>query len=149
MANVIYGKILPKDVLPETAEVKSKQLIGLSHIVGKNGKLFSKTTSRDMIIGQIRQLINTEPGERVMLPNYGLNLAGYLFENLTPEMVDEIKKKVFNQIDKYATNVEYVDCKVFYKNDEDPFASALTSITIHLYIKEKETNEVIPLEFTI
>ena len=85
-----------------------------------------------------------------MLPTFGLNLNSYLFEPLTPQLIDEIKKKIQNQFSKYIENAVILKIVVFSEEVDDPFASAsLPTIIIRLSVRNKENNQTLPLEFTI
>lgn len=150
MATNIYGKILPKTELEKIKSNEEFEFIGLGVPVGKSGKLFYKVTSKELIIGQIKQLIFTSPGERVMLPNFGLDLNSFLFEPITPETESIIKERVINQINRYIPNVSVLNVRVFANENNDPFAvSELASIVIQVDVQERSTQQIIPVEFKI
>lgn len=150
MATNIYGKILPKTELEKIKSNEEFEFIGLGVPVGKSGKLFYKVTSKELIIGQIKQLIFTSPGERVMLPNFGLDLNSFLFEPITPETESIIKERVINQINRYIPNISVLNVRVFANDNNDPFAlSELASIVIQVDVQERSTQQIIPVEFKI
>lgn len=150
MATNIYGKIIPKTELDKIKSNEEFEFIGMGVPVGKSGKLFYKVTSKELIIGQIRQLIFTSPGERVMLPNFGLDLNSFLFEPITPDTEGIIKERVINQITRYIPNVSVLNVRVFANDNNDPFAaSELASIIIQVDVQERSTQQIIPVEFKI
>ena len=150
MATQIYGKVLPKSERDKVQSVKDFQLIGLGVPVGKNNKLFYKVNSRDLVVGQIKQLIFTAPGERVMLPDFGLDLNGYLFEQITESLKSSLKKDIVFQIERYVPNVEIISIEVYFSSGDDPLSpSPLNAIRIVLDVKEKVNQEVIPLEIVL
>lgn len=150
MATEIYGKILPQSERDKVQTVKDFQAIGLGVPVGKSNKLFYKVNSKDLIVGQIKQLIFTSPGERVMLPDFGLNLNGYLFEPITDTLRTSLKKDIVFQIERYVPNVDIISIEVYFSNGDDPLSpSPLNSIRIVLDVKEKINQEIIPLEIIL
>jgi len=66
-------------------------------------------TIRDNIKQNIKMLILTAPGERMMLPNYGVGLRNYLFEE-APE--HEIIEKIREQVSLYVPQISIVTLKV-------------------------------------
>lgn len=66
-------------------------------------------TIRDNIKQNIKMLILTAPGERMMLPNYGVGLRNYLFEE---EPEHEIIEKIRDQISLYLPQISIVTLKV-------------------------------------
>ena len=85
-----------------------------------------------------------------MLPTFGLDLNSYLFEPLTPQLIDEIKTKIFTQFKRYITNAVVLKIVVFSEEVDDPFASAsLPTIIIRMSVRNKENNQILPMEFTV
>jgi len=150
MAVTTYGTIAPQRVRDAAKEVKTSQLVGIKTPVGAGNKLFSKVTDNEMLVGQIKQLIFTTPGERVMLPRFGLNLQSYLFEPLTQPLVDEIRKKISSQFSRYIENADILKLIVYSSDNNDPFSpTKIPAVVIRMTIRNKKNNEVLPLEFKI
>jgi phage baseplate assembly protein W len=63
---------------------------------GIGGWFATTSTTIEAIKNNIKNLLNTDPGERFFQPNLGLNLKKYLFE----QMDDEIQFKVEDEIIK-------------------------------------------------
>ena len=51
---------------------------------GKEGYFASTSTTIEAVKNNIRNLLNTHKGERLMQPNMGIGLRKYLFQQLTP-----------------------------------------------------------------
>ena len=60
----------------------------------------------DMVKQNIRMLILTAPGERIMDPRFGVGLRNYLFRNNVPELHSEIRAKIKEQVGRYMPFVE-------------------------------------------
>tara|TARA_R100001163_G_C5045942_1_gene183251 strand:- start:455 stop:823 length:369 start_codon:yes stop_codon:yes gene_type:complete len=54
----------------------------------------------------LKMLILTSPGERVMVPNYGVGLKNYLFSNFTPDVIATIQNKIREQVRIYMPAVK-------------------------------------------
>ena len=150
MTTTTYGTVAPTTTRDNVKDILGSKFIGLKVPIGSGNKLFSKSTDNESLVGQIRQLIYTTPGERVMLPTFGLNLNSYLFEPLTPQLIDEVKKKIQKQFTQFIENAVVLKIVVFSEEVDDPFATAsLPSIIIRMSVRNKENNQTLPLEFTV
>ena len=69
-------------------------------ISGSDGYFQSTTTTIEAVKNNIRNLLKTEQGERLMQPKLGLNLKKYLFEQYTIELRDRIKNEI-NDVFKF------------------------------------------------
>ena len=52
---------------------------------------------RDMVQQNLKMLILTAPGERIMIPDFGVGLRNYLFENATEEVLYDLKNRIIEQ----------------------------------------------------
>ncbi len=66
-------------------------------------------TIKDNTKQKIKMLMLTSPGERVMLPNYGIGLRNYLFENKSEF---EIVEKIREQVKVYLEDITVVSLEV-------------------------------------
>ena len=66
----------------------------------------------------VKNIILTNKYERPFNPDFGCNLRGFLFENLTEPMIVIIKDRVAMAIEKYEPRVSVED--VIVKNSSDP-----------------------------
>jgi len=79
--------------------------IKLPFQLGPNGMI--ATVSQDAVVTDqhVQSLISTVAGERVMLPTYGLNLAGLVFGNNDPVLVDVIQNDVTDAFAQWEPNI--------------------------------------------
>tara|TARA_Y100000114_G_C11607004_1_gene253234 strand:- start:39 stop:455 length:417 start_codon:yes stop_codon:yes gene_type:complete len=80
-----------------------------------NEDLFYKLhkTLKDNIKQNIRMLMYTSPGERVMVPNYGIGIRNYLFEQ-SPER--EIRNRIQQQTSTYIPQISIVSLNITRDN---------------------------------
>lgn len=67
----------------------------------------------------VKNLLMTSPGERVMMPDFGVGLRRYLFENDTNFISAEIEDRIFEQFSSYMNFVEIVEIR-FATSDDSP-----------------------------
>ena len=78
-----------------------------------NGTFLKKASDLELIKGQLRQLLLTNRGERVMLPGYGTNLRKYLMEPLDQATLSQIRREILESFRRYAPNVSISKLQVF------------------------------------
>jgi hypothetical protein len=54
----------------------------------------------------LKMLILTEPGERIMIPEYGVGLKRYLFENSHSGIESDISSKIHQQVRRYMPYIK-------------------------------------------
>ena len=73
----------------------------------------------------LKMLVLTAPGERIMLPDFGVGLRNYLFEQNTSSTYSVIDAKIREQVKFYMPFVEVVDVKFNPVYDTDSSGSGL------------------------
>ena len=58
-------------------------------------------TFREVARQNLKMVILTSPGERIMIPEFGVGLRQYLFENATDEAFLTLRGRIFEQARKY------------------------------------------------
>tara|TARA_Y100000593_G_scaffold59972_1_gene111158 strand:+ start:484 stop:858 length:375 start_codon:yes stop_codon:yes gene_type:complete len=56
-----------------------------------------------------KNLVMTIPGERIMIPNFGVGLRTFLFENQGSFVGEEIKAKIMEQVEIYMPSIILLD----------------------------------------
>ena len=72
----------------------------------------------DVAKQNLKMVILTSPGERVMDPNFGVGIRNYLFEQSTPGLVSRIRTKVEKQVKLYVPFVKILNLDVSTNPDE-------------------------------
>lgn len=73
---------------------------------------------QEMIRQNLKMLILTNPGERVMDPNFGVGMKQFLFQTYSENVYSEIDSKIREQVSIYIPAVKIQDVK-FYSIEED------------------------------
>src|SRR3990167_1175567 len=73
-------------------------------------------TYQDVVKQNLKNLILTVPGERIMMPDFGVGLKTYLFEQDESSLRSEISSKIHSQVNKYLPFVNILNI-VFNSND--------------------------------
>tara|TARA_R110002072_G_scaffold8140_2_gene42742 strand:- start:36 stop:416 length:381 start_codon:yes stop_codon:yes gene_type:complete len=98
----------------------------------------------DLITQNLKMLVLTAPGERMMDPEFGVGARRYLFENMAPSTFEDFKSRLMTQQKRYMPyltieKVEFVTSKtdrtlnentlgvrIFYFNGSLNIRNALT-----------------------
>jgi phage baseplate assembly protein W len=73
---------------------------------------------QEMIRQNLKMLILTNPGERMMDPNFGVGMKQFLFQTYSENVYAEIDSKIREQVSIYIPAVKIQDVK-FYSIEED------------------------------
>lgn len=73
----------------------------------------------DAVKESIRNLLLTDPGERLMQPFLGAGIRGLLFENMTPGTLKLVEEKVVQTIKTYEPRAELIDVTVSSEIDDN------------------------------
>lgn len=137
----VYGF---SNILREDLQTKRQlnKFYGLQYPFGKdtpNG-YFSIISSNKLFKANLTQLVRTNPGERFMQPEFGLNLKKYLFEPVTSFLLSEIKSDIRNNLKKYAPYIELEKIEIQTNDRSNP--AFLANVIIKLYCRFKEEKQV-------
>ncbi len=91
---------------------------------------------RQLVSQNLKNLILTAPGERVMDVNFGVGIRNFLFENAGAELNSEINSKILEQVSIYMPFVNIQDIEFNYSDVYD------NSLNMKIYYY------VIPLNLT-
>jgi phage baseplate assembly protein W len=84
----------------------------------------------------LKNLILTNPGERVMDPEFGVGILTYLFDLNTGFLESEISEKIYEQVDKYLPPIEIKELNFSYGSN-DPVEKISIEKTYALYLEIK------------
>lgn len=116
-----YGR-RPTKYEEQAPRAKRQEIYGLTFPLGKNtasGGFFKKNSGREMIRQAVSQLLRTEKGERLMLPNYGCNLRKYLFQPITEDLFSEIRNTIQESFNNYIVGARLLKVAVYETGEYD------------------------------
>ena len=116
-----YGR-RPTKYEEQAPRAKRQEIFGLTFPLGKNresGGFFKKSSGREMIRQAVTQLLRTEKGERLMLPNYGCNLRKYLFQPITQDLFNNIKETISESFRNYIVGARLLKVGVYETEEYD------------------------------
>jgi|TARA_A100001391_G_scaffold201746_2_gene189531 phage baseplate assembly protein W len=114
----------------------------------KEGFFATTSTTIEAVKNNIRNLLNTNQGERLFQPNIGINLRQYLFGQITEETLLQIQESISSTFDfwlpfvqiqninlKNGTNANSIVIDILFNIKQDP--NTLESVQISI---DNETN---------
>ncbi len=93
----------------------------------------------------LKMLLLTSPGERIMDPFFGVGIRQLLFEPDSPHLSDEIRIRIMEQVKQYMNYIEIED--LFIKRGSESSNSNLISINIKYFITNFSISDNLELEF--
>ena len=66
----------------------------------ESGYKLNKTV-REVARQNLKMLVLTAPGERIMIPAFGVGLRNYLFENMSSDVFFDLKSEIISQAETY------------------------------------------------
>ena len=87
--------------------------------VSKEGAPGNTLTIEENTQQNLKNLLLTSPGERIMDLDFGVGIRRFLFENNTPTARSRIESRIYEQVSKYLPFVEINLLQLGY-NDENP-----------------------------
>jgi phage baseplate assembly protein W len=149
MTTTIYGKAPSLAVSKDIISIDTKVYgFGYPLEVSPKKGYFQKQSGVTLVRNNLRQLLLTTKGERVMLPDYGTDLYLYLFEPLDKFTVQNIRDDILNAIIKYAPGVTVTRLQVFPSNKVT--LEGLQGLYIILDVKVEELdNQIIDIKVEV
>jgi phage baseplate assembly protein W len=90
----------------------------------------------------IKNLVLTDPGERLMQPFIGGGIRALLFENITPAVLNLIENQVKSTINTYEPRADIINVTASSKYDDNT-----VNVVVNFYIRN--TNEPIKLDLIL
>mgnify|MGYP003125818470 CR=1 FL=1 len=84
------------------------------------------TTIKQMVKQNLKMLILTNPGERVMEPNFGVGVKRFLFSNYSEGAIGKINNRLRQQLNLYLPIVTIVDLQFESQPDTNSIRIVLT-----------------------
>ena len=115
---------------------------------GGDGFFATTSTTIEAVKNNIRNLLQTNEGERFFQPNLGLNLRRLLFEHITSENLLGIQNAILDKIDFWLPFVEVGDIQVLSRDNTTDIGVNEIKVKILFNIKQDpNTLDSITLSF--
>ena len=102
-------------------------------------------TIKKLVRQNLKMLILTNPGERVMAPNFGVGIKRFLFANQNSNVRSQITAKIQEQAQIYLPAVEITD--IYFQDNDEDFDANILSMSIEYRLPS--INEADLLRITI
>lgn len=83
----------------------------------KQGTPLNTLTIKENTQQNLKNLILTSPGERIMDSNFGVGLRRYLFENNTPVLRQKLENRIIEQVERYMPFVNITELNILYSDN--------------------------------
>ena len=114
----------PKRVEP--LDINKNVKIGIAFPLNETNMFQGTSTFKEQAKTNIINVLLTEPGERINLPNYGLGIKGMLFQNDLD--LETLKINAQTQIAKWVPNIVLIDIKTQLSKDRHSFSINITYV---------------------
>tara|TARA_R110000796_G_scaffold133246_4_gene248790 strand:- start:108 stop:575 length:468 start_codon:yes stop_codon:yes gene_type:complete len=112
------------------------------------GYFASTSTTIEAVKNNIRNLLQTEEGERFFQPNLGMNLRTLLFEHITTENVIGIQNTIMDKFEFWLPFVEVRDIQVLSNDNDSSIGMNEIRVKILFNIKQDpNTLDSVTLDF--
>ena len=130
---IVYGSISPR-YNKQSITSQKQEVYGLSFPLGSasDGSFFTKKSGINMIKEAVTQLLLTERGERIMLPNFGCNLRKYLFQPLDEGTFEGIKREIQYSFKNYIVGANIAKLAVFPLGEAGPAGGNSLKVVLSL-----------------
>lgn len=135
----VFG-ILPSTKIESTIKQSTyRTRRGIQFPFKNNGRGYvSEVVNVELAKANLKQLLSTRPGERLMLPNFGCDLESLLFEPFDEQLVIEAKNRVVNSITTYIPYLELTRVQVYRSDRESRFGIPTIVIKVFCQIRDDE-----------
>jgi phage baseplate assembly protein W len=76
-------------------------------------------TMGEVVKQNLKNVILTNPGERIMIPDFGVGLNKLLFEGTNPEVYQKISSRIYEQVNLWLPYLELVSVE-FMRYEDNP-----------------------------
>jgi len=104
-------------------------------------------TVTEAIKQNLKNLILTIPGERIMMPHFGVGLHQYLFENQNAFVLEDVKAKILQQTNIYMPSITIEDIQTV-DNPEQKILNGQHAVAIKILyrIEPLSYNDILDIE---
>tara|TARA_Y100000310_G_C20431197_1_gene691546 strand:+ start:178 stop:549 length:372 start_codon:yes stop_codon:yes gene_type:complete len=101
-------------------------------------------TIKEMLAQNLKNVILTIPGERIMNVDFGVGLIKYMFENLSAGTQEKVERAIADQVRKYVPAVTIEDVE-FSISDRELSNGVLLSVKLFYSIPSENEIQILEL----
>ena len=120
---------------------KRNKALGVIFPFNAEAVFYSSYTTKEQVKSNLLNVLLTEPGERILKPNFGVGLRNYLFENTSN--IESLQNRINEQINTYIRGIELVNVDVIKNPD-----SHQLNVIVTYRVLANQTLENIQVNFT-
>jgi len=109
-----------------------------------NGFSNNQTIS-EVALQNLKMLVLTSPGERIMDPNFGVGMRNYVFEQNNLSTYASIREKIRKQVQEYLPYIDIVDVLFETEQNNNEIISNQVLIKIRFIITPTGSEEVLEI----
>lgn len=134
--------VLPKRIVKDTDSDFDNHAYGLDYPVRLGENLFKSTFNLvDAASANIRNLLQTRKGERIMQPEFGTGLHELLFEPMTTEFESSVQKEITNSVSYWLPYVTIEEIEIDMTDEMKDRHRATLNLTFRVG-ESIDTNQV-------
>lgn len=138
-SDTVIGALPSAKVSSTIKEVSHKTRKGFKFpITSYERGYFSTSTEVELAKSNLKQLLSTRPGERLMLPDFGCDLESLLFEPFDAELVLEAKERVVRSITRFIPYLKLNKVQVRRLDESTKFGVPVLLIQVSCQIRDDE-----------
>lgn len=103
---------------------------GFPPVFSKEGKEVAMVSDEEDIAQSIYILLNTQPGERLMRPEFGCNLRKFVFERDDSSIISGMNHAIYYALLNFEPRVNFIDATVVKRNELDGILHLQINYTI-------------------
>jgi len=96
-----------------------------------------------VVLQNLKMVVLTAPGERIMDPEFGVGIRNFLFEQNSAATYSRIKTKIAHQAETYLPYVDILDVEFLFEGENKILASNSLLIKIKFFIRPLGINETL------
>ena len=102
---------------------------------------------RELVQQNLKCLVLTNPGERIMEPEFGVGILKYLFENNDGQLYGNIESKIREQVSIYMHFLKITNISFGHPDNDilDPADSNMLSVKLHYEILPLGISDIIEI----
>ena len=103
---------------------------------------------RELSLQNLKMVILTVPGERMMDPEFGVGARRFLFEQLTQSTLERLKSRIFEQQQRYLPYLVIQDIQFFSALTNPQMDENRVDVRIQFFNKVLKTKDTLELPIT-